>query len=190
MSLPTTNPAGDEMPPGEAAREAEVDLSTLLDLQIERTTKASRQANHLILKFCGFLICLAVGWYAASDGNRRKVAALIEDVRASGRDAQLMKSPLSMAGAYDQALQKIGTHSTDIDHASVSLGVDPQKVHEDGKGQTVGERDRLFQRTAGVIAGHDVKSLQLKQTSQAAPPPLENKATAKAKVPEVPVAKP
>jgi hypothetical protein len=189
------------MPPGEAAREAEVDLSTLLDLQIERTTKASRQANHLILKFCGFLICLAVGWYAASDGNRRKVAALIEDVRASGRDAQLMKSPLSMAGAYDQALQKIGTHSTDIDHASVSLGVDPQKVHEDGmdeemrammdgKGQTVGERDRLFQRTAGVIAGHDVKSLQLKQTSQAAPPPLENKATAKAKVPEVPVAKP
>jgi hypothetical protein len=204
MSLPTANPSGDEKPPGDGsaeAREVEVDLSTLLDLQIERTAKDSRQANKIILGFCGFLICLALGWYAASDGNRRKVAALIEDVRASGKDAQLMKSPLSMADAYDRALEKIGTHSTDIDNASISMGVDPKKVHEDGmedemkammdgKGQTVGERNRLLQRTAGVMVDSDAKARRLKEASQAAHPTEEIKPEAKPGVPEAPVAKP
>lgn len=204
MPLPTANPPGDGKPPDDGsaeAREAEVDLSTLLELQIERTAKDSRQANKIILGFCGLLICLALGWYAASDGNRRKVAALIEDVRASGKDAQLMKSPLSMAGVYDQALEEIGTHSTDIDNASISMGVDPKKVREDGmeeemkammdgKGQTVGKRNRLLQRTAGVMVGSDAKARQLKDASQAAHPTVEIKPAAKSGLPEAPVAKP
>lgn len=200
MSLPAADPSGAEKPTGDEpaeAGEAEVDLSTLLDLQIERTAKDSHRANKVILGFCGFLLCLALGWYAASAGNRRKVAALMEDVRASRRDAQLMKSPLSMAGAYDQALEKIGTHSTDIDNASISMGVDPKKVHEDGmeeemkammdgKGQTVGERNRLLQRTAGVMVGSDAKARQLKEASQAAHPTVEIKPA----VPHAPAAKP
>lgn len=204
MSLPAAELPGNEKPPAdgpEGVGEAEVDLSTLLDLQIERTTKDRRRANKIILGFCGALLGMALGWYAASDGNRLKVAALIQDIRASGRDAQLIKSPLSMAGAYDQALEKIGTHSTDIDNASISMGVDPRKVREDGmeaemkemmggKGQTVGERNRLLQRTAGVVTGSDAKVRQLKAASQAAHPTVEVQQMDKPAVPHAPAAKP
>ena len=128
MSLPVENPHDDERPicdgPGSVlATEAEVDLSTLLDLQDERTEKNSKQANKIILGFCGFLVCLALGWYAAAESNRRKVAGLIENLRASGKDAQMMQSPSSMASEYDLALEKLGTHSTEIDNASISLVV-------------------------------------------------------------------
>lgn len=163
-----------------------MDLSTLLDLQDERTAKDSKQANKIILGFCGFVICLGLGWYAAADANRRKVAHLIENIRSSGKDAEMMASPSSMASEYDLALQKLGTHSTEIDSASISLGVDPTKVPEDGmenemktmmggKGVTVGERNRLLQRTVGVMAGSDAKVHQLKESSQVVPPKVETR---------------
>lgn len=195
MSLPAENPHDDDGPGSVRATEAEVDLSTLLDLQDERTAKDSKQANKIILGFCGFLVCLALGWYAAAESNRRKVAGLIENLRASGKDAQMMQSPSSMASEYDLALEKLGTHSTEIDNASISLGVDPKKVHEDGmenemktmmggKGVTVGERNRLLQRTAGVVMGSDAKVKRLKESSHAALPQVEASHVDKPAVPD------
>jgi hypothetical protein len=67
---------------------------------------------------------------------------------------------------------------------------DEMKAMMDGKGQTVGERNRLLQRTAGVMVDSDAKARRLKEASQAAHPTEEIKPEAKPGVPEAPVAKP
>jgi hypothetical protein len=65
-----------------------------------------------------------------------------------------------MASHYDKALEMIGNRSKDIEKATISLGIDPRSVTEDGmeremkemmggRGKTVVERDRLLQQKLG-----------------------------------------
>ena len=53
-----------------------------------------------------------------------------------------------------------------------------------GKGVTVGERNRLLQRTAGVVMGSDAKVKRLKESSHAALPQVEVSHVDKPAVPD------
>ena len=102
------------------------------------------------------MIGSASAWFSSSEDNRRIVADLITDIKASGKDLDLIRSVTVMASQYDKALEMIGNRSKDIEKATISLGIDPRSVTEDGMeremkemmggGKTVGERDRLLQQ--------------------------------------------
>lgn len=154
-----------------APPQLEEDLSQLLDEQVARLVKKRRQANWVIFAFFGLMMGSASAWYASSEGNRRMVADLIMDIKASGKDFKLIGSATGMASQYDKALEKIGTRSQDVDQATTSLGIDPTKVTEDGmetemkdmmggKGKTSGERNRLLQQKLGGFAKAQVKEEQ------------------------------
>jgi hypothetical protein len=136
------------------------DIYQLLDEQVARLAKKGRQGNWLTVSFFGLMIGSASAWFSSSEDNRRIVADLITDIKASGKDLDLIRSVTVMASQYDKALEMIGNRSKDIEKATISLGIDPRSVTEDGmeremkemmggRGKTVGERDRLLQQKLG-----------------------------------------
>lgn len=139
----------------------EVDLSSLLDKQIERDQGDSQRANKLILKICAAVVLLLVIVFAVSAKSRREVGELIQNVRESRDDLDLEKTQTEFSKAYDDVMTKLGSRSGDIDRATRSLGVDPSTVKEDGmdpemkqmmggEGTTAGERARIVEKLAGM----------------------------------------
>lgn len=151
---------------GDSDDTLETDLSSLLDLQLQRQATESKHTSRVIL--FGFALLMASGlvWYVASETNRLKVDGLIQNVKESRKDLDQISNPPAILGAYDEAMEKLGTRSTDIDTATRSMGVDPKTVKEDGMdqemkgmmgghGRTVGERDRtlkILAHAAGIDA--------------------------------------
>ena len=163
---------------------AETDLSSLLDLQDQRHESESKSANRVILRVFGGVVASILLWYAVSPTNRRKVDGLIQNVKESRQDLDEVSSPQKMVSAYDEALAKLGSRSTDIDAATRSLGVDPTTVKEDGmdaemkgmmggQGRTVGERKRAVEALAGLAGVHAGKPAAPKEAEvpmEATPP--------------------
>lgn len=163
---------------------AETDLSSLLDLQDQRHESESKLANRVILRVLGFMVASVLIWYVVSPTNRRKVDGLIQNVKESRHDLNEVSSPQKMVSAYDEALAKLGSRSTDIDAATRSLGVDPTTVKEDGmdaemkgmmggQGRTVGERKRAVEalaNLAGVHAGKPVAPKVAEVPTETTPP--------------------
>lgn len=138
----------------------EDDISQLIDEQIARLAKKRRHANWVTLSFFGLMVGSASAWYSSSKDNSRIVADLITDIKASGKDFDLIRSVTCMASQYDKALEIISNRSKDINKATISLGIDPKSVKEDGmesemkdmmggKGKTIGERDRMLKQELG-----------------------------------------
>jgi hypothetical protein len=136
----------------------EEDLSSLLDEQSARLAVRRRRANWVILAFFGLIAASASAWYVCSENNQKIVADLIMDFKSSGKDFKMIAGASGMADQYDEALQEIGTRSSDIDAATKALGVDPTTVAEDGmeadmkemmggEGVTVGERNNMLQNS-------------------------------------------
>lgn len=159
----------------------EVDLSSLLDLQDERQLHEGKRTNKVILVGFGCALASVLVWYAASEGNRRKVDGLIQNVKESRQESQETGGP-DPKNFFDQALEKLGTRSTDIDAATRTLHVDPSTVKEDGmdaemkgmmggQGHTVGERKRMVEGLAGAVGIHAGKPPSANEAPHPAPPP-------------------
>lgn len=153
----------------------EEDLSSLLDEQSARLARRRRQANWVIFAFFGLVAASASVWYVSSENNQKIVADLIMDFKSSGKDFKMIANASGMADQYDEALQEIGTRSSDIDAATKLLGVDPSTVAEDGmeadmkqmmggEGVTVGERNKMLQNS---LVGRMAKAKVQKEQSKA-----------------------
>lgn len=197
-SVPSKTVSHSAIPLTGDAPQLEEDLVALLEEQAERLRKRRRGANWVILGFFGLLFTSASAWYASSENNQRKVADLILDFKSSGKDFKMIGNAVGMADQYDKALETIGTRSKDIDQASVSLGVDPTMVTEDGmesemkemmggEGRTVGERNKLLKAKLGVFADAQVKAQQRKDAEKAAQAPVAKPKKAAAAPAVVPV---
>ena len=151
--------------PSEALRDLdekeEVDLSSLLDIQVERVEGDRQRANRLILKVSGALVLLLVMVYALSASSRREVNELIQHFKEGRGDLDAEQTQIEISQAYDDMMATLGSRSTGIDRATHSLGVDPSTVKEDGmdaemkqmmggEGRTSGERLRLAEGLAQV----------------------------------------
>ena len=137
----------------------EVDLSSLLDLQDAREEGESKRASRVILLSSGCLFVLVVFFCVVTASNRRKVDGLIQNLEESRHELEPVGGKDPFAKAYDDMMDKLGSRSTDIDHATRSLGTDPSTVKEDGmdpemkqmmggEGRTAGERQRAVEGLA------------------------------------------
>ena len=143
---------------------AEVDLSSLLDLQDEREKTETRRSTRVILLSCGCLIVLFAVLCLVSSSTRHAFEGLVRNLEESRHDVEPPSGPKGKTNPVDRVLQVLGSRSTDVDEATRMLGTDPSTVHEDGvdpemkkmmggEGRTPGERQRLVEnlaRTTGV----------------------------------------
>jgi len=144
---------------GEREELEEVDLSSLLDLQDAREESESKRSSRVILISSGCLFVLVVFFCVVTASNRRKVDGLIQNLEESRHELEPVGGKDAFAKAYDDMMAKLGSRSTDIDHATRSLGTDPSTVKEDGmdpemkqmmggEGRTAGERQRAIEGLA------------------------------------------
>jgi hypothetical protein len=155
-------------------------LGKLLDEHEARMKKKLfRQRMCVNLLVVGFLAGTGV-WYSNSARAQAEVKALVPAFRQSVKDFKMLGNLL---GTFDKQLKKIGTHSTDIDEASKTMGIDPTKIaatddiHMDketaeftrGEGKSTHQRDTLLQEKFGFVgklAGDKGKLGQSKETAQ------------------------
>ena len=137
----------------------EVDLSSLLDLQDAREDSESKRSSRVILLSGGCLFVLVVFFCVVTASNRSKVDGLIQNLEEARHDLEPVNGKDPIASAYDDMMAKLGSRSTDVDHATRSLGTDPSTVKEDGmdpemkqmmggEGRTAGERQRAVEGLA------------------------------------------
>ncbi len=127
MSLPPENHRDEPVPGSELDEKQEVDLSSLLDLQEQREEHESKSTSRVALKSAvGVLIAtlLAYGVVPSFRGG-------VNDFFVHLAECTKPQEPGAPALSGQQQLQELfGSHSSEIDDASRSLGVDPSTVDE------------------------------------------------------------
>ena len=162
VAAATPNPAGPASNTGlDEASAAE--LAALLD---ERNQRMQRKRRRNLLVSVVFLLAMAgggYGWFIQSPQRVQAFHEALNDIRSVGDFA-------SIVAKYNKALAKIKDHSSQIDRATASMGIDPAKddskdpyfetemkdmMH--GEGKTVGERNRRLKEKFGAVEKNGLK---------------------------------
>lgn len=137
-------------------------LGALLEENERRMKKKLfRQKMYANLIILGLMTSTGV-WYSTSPRAQAEVAALIPALRQSVKD---VKNVGGILGEYDKSLKKIATHSTQIEDATRSMGIDPTSVSEKddlnmdkemseftrGEGKTTTQRNKMLQEKLGFV---------------------------------------
>lgn len=134
---------------------ASAELGALLEEQHQRKTNKHRRETVVTLAVVLVLTGGGAGWFVQSPQRLQAMKEAVHDIRSVG-DVK------SIVAKYQAALEKIGDRSKQIDHATVSMGVnanqddavDPNMNAEmlalmGGKGKTTGERNQMVWNAFG-----------------------------------------
>ena len=136
--------------------ESAAELGALLDERHQRMERQRRRNKLVTVVVFLALTGGGYGWFIQSPQRVQAFHEAMDDIRSVGDFA-------SIVAKYNKSLEKIKVHSTQIDSATASMGIDPTK--DDGKdpyfeketkgmmigeGKTVGERNRLLKEKFGA----------------------------------------